>query len=54
MKMKSESPKAFSFNPAKLIFSTIWGLNAAPKTGATGQRREIASLYAAYSPLLAR
>jgi hypothetical protein len=52
--MKSESPKVFSFNPAALIFSAIWALNAASETGVTSERREIASLYAAYVSLLAR
>ncbi|HEX3445204.1 MAG TPA: hypothetical protein VHS80_10835 [Chthoniobacterales bacterium] len=54
MRIKSESPKRFAFNPATLIFSTLWGLNSFSETQVRGGRPEIASLYAAYASFLAR
>ena len=37
---------------ASLIFSTVWGFDAALATGARRKRKELASLYAAYASFL--
>jgi hypothetical protein len=39
-------------NPASLIFSTVWGFDAASTTGALRKRKELPSLYAAYASFL--
>lgn len=39
-------------SPASLIFSTVWGFDAASTTGARRKRKELASLYAAYVSFL--
>jgi len=39
-------------SPASLIFSTVWGFDAASTTGTRRKRKELASLYAAYVSFL--
>jgi hypothetical protein len=39
-------------SPASLIFSTVWGFDAASTTGTRRKRKELASLYAAYASFL--
>ena len=39
-------------SPASLIFSAVWGFDAASTTGALRKRKELPSLYAAYASFL--
>jgi hypothetical protein len=51
---ESKDKKAFLFDLAILIFSTVWGFGPAAKAGGTSERPELPSLYAAYVSLFNR